>query len=251
MKVRDLTVNQISGELAGSGPGRVLSWRKGSMSDFSTGGMPSLTAGAKRNAAPAAAVQSASAQDGSAKSDRDAIRFTDVQFQQGITGNIIRRELTFHEQVRSIFGPVPNWDSQLDLDDPHGLAPNTMSLACDQLTVSEMGPRTQAQPPVEMEAKGNTHIEGLRLEGDMFMAQADRLTYSQAKDMIVLMGDGRSDAELLRQERPGAPQSRTAAQTIKYWPTTTKRVEVNGGHFGEAYISPTPTNPSRNDRRRP
>ena len=102
-----------------------------------------------------------------------------------------------------------------------------------------------------MEAKGNTHIEGLRLEGDMFMAQADRLTYSQAKDMIVLMGDGRSDAELVRQERPGAPQSRTAAQTIKYWPTTTKRVEVNGGHFGEAYISPTPTNPSRNDRRRP
>jgi hypothetical protein len=251
MQVHDLIVNQISGELTGSGPGRVLSWRKGSMSDFSAGGMPSLASGPRRTSASAAAVQPATAQESGAKADRDGIRFTDVQFQQGITGNIIRRELTFHQQVRCIFGPVPNWESQLDLDDPHGLAPNTMSLTCDQLTANEMGPRSQSQPPVEMEAQGNTHIEGLSVQGDMFMAQANRLTYSQAKDMIVLMGDGRSDAELVRQERPGAPQSRTAAQTIKYWPTTTKRVEIDGGHFGEGYIGPTQANPSRNDRHRP
>ncbi len=61
-----------------------------------------------------------------------------MQYQNGLTGNALRREFTFHDQVRSISGPVTAWDGQLDADNP---IPGAMLLTCNQLTLYEVGPR--------------------------------------------------------------------------------------------------------------
>jgi lipopolysaccharide export system protein LptA len=212
-----LTVNQITGDLTGQAtpeqPGHVLSWRLGAP--------PSV----------ANSLGGASATP-PANSNRMQINYLDVQFQRGITGNVLaaRQELTFQEQVRCLYGPVANWDMQLDADSPAGPPIGSMVLTCDQLTTTQTPARGQARSEMEMVAVNNVRVESQRLEGDSFSALSQRLTYSQAKDMLVLSGDGRTNAELYRQQQPGAPQTKTAAGTISYWPTT-RKVQVGDLKF--------------------
>ncbi len=73
---------------------------------------------------------------------------------------------------------------------------------------------------MELQATGNTRIDGQQQEGDAFTALAQQLNYSEAKGLLVLAGDGRNDAQLFRQLKPGAPQTKTAAGSIYYWPAT-------------------------------
>jgi lipopolysaccharide export system protein LptA len=215
-----LSVNQITGELTGQAttdqPGQVFSWRLGSPAAVATG------LGGTPSAGSVAAVANS----------RSQINFLGVQFERGISGNILppRQELTFHEQVRTVYGPVPSWDAQLDADNPAGLPPGSMVMTCDQLTTNQSAARSDGRGLMEMEAVGNIRVEGQRLEGDTFTALSQRLTYSQAKDMLVLLGDGRSDAQLFRQDQPGAPQTKTAAGSIYYWPTT-RQVKVGDLKF--------------------
>ena len=103
------------------------------------------------------------------------INYTYVQFQQGITGNVLpeRRELTFRDQVRSIYGPVPTWDAQLDVD-MQELAPGDVSMNCEQLTVNREVNAPDDTAGGEMTASGNTLIEGRQPEGDLFTAARRR-----------------------------------------------------------------------------
>ena len=75
---------------------------------------------------------------------------------------------------------------------------------------------------IELEALGNAVIEGTT-----FTARGNRITYTEAKDLLILEGDGRNNAELFRQLQPGAPTDKQVAQKILYWPKT-KRLNVIG-----------------------
>jgi hypothetical protein len=221
MHFSDLVVNRISGEMTGQGPGRLQSWRLGPPPSATLQPPGALAYGsAVRSGTGLSAIPVAGAAASKSDPNRQQINFLDVQFQRGITGNVLRREMVFHDQVRSLYGPVPAWDARLDPDSASGLAPQSMLLTCDQLTVNETGQRLKTgRSPMEMEALGNTRVDGQGVDGDMFTAQAARLTYSEGKDMLVLLGDGRSDAQLLRQERAGAVPSQLRAGEIQYWPT--------------------------------
>ncbi len=221
MKLTDLVVNRITGETTSQGPGRVFSWRLGSPSAMlnPTAGAANRTPAKSGN--PVAAIPVASTSANQATATKTQINYLDVQFQNGITGNVLgRRQLTFHDQVRSLYGPVPAWDARLDPDNPNGPSPQSTLLTCDQLTVNEAGPASNGiRSQLELDAAGNIRVEGRGPAGDMFTAQAAHLTYTQAKDMLVLQGDGRSDAQLFRQERPGAVSQHLRAGEIQYWPS--------------------------------
>ncbi|HTQ40564.1 MAG TPA: hypothetical protein VMJ32_16175 [Pirellulales bacterium] len=244
-----LTVNQITGDLTGQAtddqPGRLFSWRLGSAGSLG-GGLGGLL-GPSANVNPDAGSNPASSPNTSANSNAASnplsgmgssttgnpsdgnsqqINFLDVQFERGISGNVLRRELVFQDHVRTVYGPVPAWDAKLDADSPAGLPPRSLVLTCDQLATNQ-SPPVQGRSMMEMQATGNTRVEGQQLEGDTFTALAQQLTYSEAKDMLVLLGDGRSDAQLLRQMKPGAPQTKTAAASIYYWPST-RQVKMGG-----------------------
>ena len=68
------------------------------------------------------------------------------------------------------------------------------------------------------------------VEGESFTARSTRLTWSEAKDLLVFEGDGRSDARLFRQTRPGAPPSSASAGKILYW-RALERVEVEDARY--------------------
>jgi hypothetical protein len=99
-------------------------------------------------------------------------------------------------------------------------------LHCDQLTVRQMpGVGRGAKATAELEALGNTLVEG-----QTFTARAHKLSFAEAKDLLVLEGNGSIDAQLFRQSRPGGPTSQAAARRIMFW-RSTNRVEVDDARF--------------------
>jgi hypothetical protein len=172
---------------------------------------------------------------------QDHLNYLNVQFSGPLTGNLNQHEFTLHDQVHTIYGPVLSWNDQLNSDNIDDLDDGDALINCDQLTVRQgegyitSPPTTNAQGvpqpppaphhPLELEAVGNTMVEATN-----FTARSNRMTYAEAKDLLVLEGDGRRDAELYRQDQPGAPDSSTIAKRILFW-RSTNRVSVNDAKF--------------------
>ena len=130
--------------------------------------------------------------------------------------------MTFHDQVRTSYGPVDNWDAMLTSENPDQLGPQGATVRCDQLSVVQMLLPVGGRRAVELEALGNAVAENTT-----FPALGNRITYAEAKDLLILEGDGLSDAELWRQLRAGDPASKFAAKKIWYWPKT-NHLSVDG-----------------------
>ncbi|MEQ8786773.1 MAG: hypothetical protein RIC55_10765 [Pirellulaceae bacterium] len=214
LEAPNISVDQLSGEIVSQGAGRIRSVRLG---------------GANPLAQTAASPQRPSPQRTSPPADPrkpPEITYTRVIYQRGITGNLHQREIVFRDQVETVHGPVPRWDMELDGDRPEDLGERGVAVTCDELSLYEMGPWvTNRRRAIELLAKGNAVVEG-----KSFNAQADRLTYAEAKDLVVLEGDGRSNAELWRQLEVGGERSYAAARKILYWKGE-NRFEVDDARF--------------------
>ena len=92
-------------------------------------------------------------------------------------------------------------------------------MTCQRLFVTEAGEAPQRG--IELSAVGNTLVEG-----NSFTAKAQRLSYIQAKDQLVLDGEN-GLAQLQQQRRPGEKPTEFSARQIKYW-VSTGQVEVFG-----------------------
>ena len=157
----------------------------------------------------------------SAETDREtpSLAYLHVRFQGLITGNVHenRRQMTFHQQVRTIYGPVASWYDVLPDDNPDALGERGAQLDCERLSVIEMPTPLGQGKSIALVAEGNAAIKGRD-----FTARGARITFDQAKKMLVLEGDGRADAFLSYQKHPGAKPDEIFAQKIQYWPETNK-----------------------------
>ena len=91
--VRDLFFNRFTGDVRGTGPGRLTSIRSGG------GGLPMGTPGL-----PGQPVQQQSAVSKSA--EEAGVTFLGVDFQRGFVGNMNQRQMEFQQRVETIWGPV-------------------------------------------------------------------------------------------------------------------------------------------------
>jgi lipopolysaccharide export system protein LptA len=198
MQLGHLTINQETGAIRGEGPGVIRSTR------FGSGLEP--VAGAQ-NAKPQAASPAASAPG-------SKLHFLRVDFHSGMDGNMYTRMLTFHDRVRSVYGPVDAWEQELELTRPESLPPESMTLSCDELQLNEdpLAARAAAANPnnagakpmaVQMRANGNVQIQGESLAQGQFRVQADNASYDKAKEMFILEGDTRTPAKLWRKTGAG------------------------------------------------
>ena len=219
MKTADLAINMLSGALAAGGPGWLVSVRRGTSADaFQM--PPGLGAAAPPSAAAGAGGQMVQTPGASVQ-----LHCTHIRFLGSISGDIHRKEMTFHDHVRAAHAPAQSWLTTLESDDPAVLGPDAVVLQCEHLTVNDMSPASGSGPSAGAEL---TAVGNVVAEGTTFTARAARMTYNQAKDMLVLEGDGRTDAELVRQMAPGSTADRFSAQRIIYFP---KRREVKVGGF--------------------
>jgi hypothetical protein len=144
--------------------------------------------------------------------------------------------MTFHDAVQAAYAPVDSWAATPDVNDPESLGDEGVVMQCDRLSVHEMGqgPGVRGQGPgvrdqepgagssisnqqssIELVADGNTKVEG-----NAFTARAIRMTYAESKDLLILEGDGRSDARLFVQQQIGGPTKEFVARKIFYSPKT-------------------------------
>jgi hypothetical protein len=201
MHVRDLTIDQSSGRLQAAGPGWGASVRRGEQ-------MPRLPGDGSTGA------QSA----GNASN----LVYLRIDFEDQISGNLHDRVVEFHGRVRTLYGPVADWRDKLDPDPPDGLAPRVYLLTSDRLALAEMQAAGESQAAIEVVADGNTTIEG-----NNFTARAWRVSYARGKELLILQGDGRNDAELWMR---GSVTPDAAAQQIRFW-THNNSIQVDGGRF--------------------
>jgi hypothetical protein len=207
--IRDLLLDRATGGFTGSGPGRLTSTRFGQAPAMA---MPA--AGGPAAAAPVAAARP------------DELTYLGVDFQRGMRGNINQRVMEFHQRVEAIWGPIAKWGDALDAHAPGGLPPRAVTISSDVLTVGQSPPAPgQRRTSIELAAAGN-----ILVEGESFTARSTRLAWSEAKDLLVFEGDGRSDAQLFRQVKAGAPTSTASAGKILYW-RGLNRVDVEDARY--------------------
>jgi len=235
--VRDLVVERASGEVSGTGPGRLTSTRTG---DSPAVQLPAVPGGQPPVRAVAAANRSAS------------LQYLGVDFQRGLKGNIHRRMMEFHQRVEAISGPVAGWEDTLDPHAAGGLPEGVVAIACDVLGVGQTPPLPGRQRnTLEIAAGGNVLVEG-----ESFTARSARLTWSESKDLLVFEGDGRSDAQLFRQLKVGGQPSSASAGKILYW-RGLNRVDVEDARYldldqiGKGPVPQLPGPGPANGRRQP
>ena len=220
MQLSRLTVNQQTGALSGDGPGVIRATRFGN-------GM--LTMPGQPTAQKAA------------NTTGSKLSFVRVDFHQGLDGNIYTRDVTFHDRVRTIYGPVDSWDQEIDPNQPN-LPPDAMTLTSDDLRMNEdpLAARAvtptpggkRAVGPMQMKATGDVRIAGQVPNQGEFSVQADSASYDQTKDALILEGDERTPAKLWRRTTAGADSAPTEARKIRYV-RSTGETQVEGIQYFE------------------
>lgn len=147
----------------------------------------------------------------------DRLFYLNVDYNREIIGNVLNREVSFLNLVRAVYGPVARWEDQVDPEQVTGRRTEGAVLTCQQLSVAEMG--TRQEPSLELDASGNTQVEGQENRG-YFTAAGHHLKYVQNKDLMILEGDGRNDAVVSVQQAIGAPPQTTRLRRIVFQPHT-------------------------------
>jgi hypothetical protein len=218
---QDLAIDQTTGAIVAHGPGMVRSHRRGAGQMF--GGSTATTPRGRERIVPGSDVQPL-ADRGSPTADAKRLSFLEVHFQREATGNLNDRQITLADQIRCVYGPVDDWRENIVLDVARQLPDGVVALTSDRLSIAQpvVDRARRGRQPIELAAEGNAFVEGTN-----FTARADRKTYAEAKDLLILEGTGRADAVLTRQSKIGGPSTKAAARKIHFW-RSTNTVEVDG-----------------------
>lgn len=191
-QIEQIAYEHLSGNLQGRGPGTLRSVR------LSTGslGFADLAGAPSQRAHPEQQVD-----------DEPHLRYSRLDFSDGVSGNVNQRVVRFHGRVRGVYGPVNTWKEELPLYAPGRLPSDTVTLACETLEVNE-DPLTRPVEKnklgmLEVRAMTNVEIEGRSEKSGIFQAEAVMASYSQAKDLFVLEGDGRQNAMIRSWDHQG------------------------------------------------
>ncbi|MFV2068126.1 MAG: LptA/OstA family protein, partial [Pirellulales bacterium] len=203
MEIRNLLIDMVTGELAAQGPGQVSTVRLRGQTNWMA---------PNQQAVPAAVPAATEPTDSRTAAKPSGLEYLRVDFQRAVEGNLHRRTLTFIGKVRATYGPVDHWGDRIDIDSPEGLGQDGVMSTSDRLTVREIRLADRERGTVELEAAGNAVVEGRS-----FFARAQKMRYAQAKELIVLEGDGHTSAKLWQQEAAGKAPATFAARQIFYW----------------------------------
>lgn len=238
MQMHNLTLDQATGRLHGDGPGWLSTVR---LEDGQQGLLPGVAGPMPGQAVPVSLPPGAPLPGPATPVAAPRLVYLHVEFSRSVDGNLNARHVEFSDQVQAIFGPVARWEDELDWRNPDAAGEQGAGLKCERLAVGQLGGAGDGSPSVELEATGSAVVEGQR-----FLARGARISYSQVKDMLLLAGDGRSDAEFYRKPRANPLKPDTVARTIMYW-RRDNRLEISGGRYID--LSPYTSELMRGGRR--
>lgn len=141
-----------------------------------------------------------------------------LSFRDSLVAFLDRNEVVFDGKIELASGPLANWQQTIDLAKLSQLTRDQILLNCDQLKVydttglsstASFAPAGESPGTFNFQATGNVVFEG-RAESGYYSGNGYRLNYEQAKDQLVLVGDGRSPALLKRLPDAQAPGDKLA-----------------------------------------
>ncbi|QEG33618.1 hypothetical protein [Bythopirellula goksoeyrii] len=226
MKLESIRANQVTGEIAGIGPGLIESVH------LTTGQMPGAPATPFADVTPSANFAAVAT-----GSTPQRLRYLRVEFLRGVEGNLNKRIVSVVGDVRTVYGPVDSWEQTLPTQLQGSPAPDTVYIECQRLQVAQSpAARLQRDPrvgSVELMAEGDVIIEGLAGGQGTFTARAHRAKYDQQKTKFFLEGNGVRPAMLIRQKFIGAPYDEQSFKSLEYNQTTDewKATGVGRGQF--------------------
>jgi hypothetical protein len=188
----ELAINRQNGRVAAQGPGTLVDWRRGN--------------GKRAGVEPSAGVRA----NGALAAETVEWEYTRIDFSGRMDGNTDERIATFHDRVRVVYGPVGRSTVHIDEDN---LPKDGGWMHCNRLQITQHPERKQQRAYVEMEATGNTE-----LEGRTFHAMAHVATYDESKGLYVLKGDGKRNAKIWQQKIPGAEPAGTEGPRMEWIP---------------------------------
>lgn len=235
MESGELRVNRPTGAVTAQGPGTMVTVRKGGLT--MSGGL----LGPPHS-------------EGSGATTADELTYVRVDFTNRADGNLNLRTMTFGNRVKTIFGPVTSWDGVVTLDDLDRMGPDRRHLAqrcgflqSERLTVAQMR-RADGGSSIEIDSSGNASFEGFNFQNESFVAKGNHIKYAQEKELVILEGDGRTDAELIRWNGSGADGQRATSRKIDFWLATKERpprVQVDGARHLDLTMPQRPAPPAR------
>jgi hypothetical protein len=195
LNVKDLVIDRTAATLHANGPGWANSTRLASAAlPGGLGGQPTPMPPAPRDSAKPPELIN-----------------VHCTFERAIVGNLAKREIEFQGQVRTTVMPVLDWDQEVRIERLEDLGEKGVLMTSQRLNVVEMTPAGQ-KGWIEVSASG-----GVIVDGKVFKVSAPRIAYSSDKEVLMLEGDGRADAELWYRTAPGQPSSYGAARKWRYW----------------------------------
>ena len=231
LETPNLYINQMTGAIRAVGKGKLLTIRKGAIA---VPGAPVPPPGA--TPAPGAG------------GGELPLTHLLVSFQRGMVGDINKRTVQFEQNVETVYTRVADWRDRLTIEmiDQRGLpalGEQGILMTSDTMQVAQVIPPTSGEPSYELISEGNTRVDGRE-----FTARAHRITYTSLKDMLVVKGDGRADAEIWYTQKGSATTGYLPAREIHFWPKT-GTVEVQGGSRGAIELQQLGTKPRPNRQR--
>lgn len=196
IRVPRIAMELESGDVTATGPGEILQWKPGGSGSSQTSGLTSPLARA----------------EATGTGGRPGLDYMHCKFDGDLMANTNRTEVRINDRVRALYGVVPNWESRLD-PDAERVPPEATRISCEQVQIVQWTPRGSDQPTTEVLATRNA-----RIVGSNFEATAERLSYNERSDLLVMEGDGRQDANLWFQQKPGAQRDHLVAGKILYRP---------------------------------
>jgi hypothetical protein len=168
-----------------------------------------------------------------AASDALPWQYTHLHFVGRLAGNFKASRGTLYDRVTVLYAPVARVRERFardDLSKQSESAGNAVFVGCDELQISLQPWESQEGSFLQLLAVGK--LAPVELEGQVFQATSDTLSYDESKNLITLRGLGTNKASLYYQERQGADYRDVPAQRIEFNPADRSvKVEGSDGAF--------------------
>ena len=193
------SIDILTGNMRAVGPGTVMNWQLGDMSETDRPGIPLIQASTH-----AANVEK--------QNPGEQKTFVRVNFDNILIANQKEGRVRVDGKVRSLYAALDSFEQQFDPDNQTRPA-GAIKMTCDQMEVAQWQPRDQATKSNEFTARGNAVIVG-----DEFRATGSRIDFSEAKGLLTLEGSPRDAANLTYIEPQTGNQRNLDAGKILYRP---------------------------------
>ena len=147
--------------------------------------------------------------------EQGQLSYSRLEFERDIKGRMDDQYLDVRGHVRCVQANIVHWDQEFEIDDVITTENKMTRLFADQIQIAKWAGKENQRSMGEFTAVGNAQVTGFDYD-----AEANRISFDQRTNKIVIVGGPRSDATI-RYVQPGQSKpSLATAERIDYFKDT-------------------------------